>query len=234
MDTLTSLRTWNSRNHGTETTFPAYRREVPVSDGIAQVREARGLEFVTGAPAAPEFIWVKGYKIRQGAGLLSEPQAKFIVDIAETREGVTQATVEALSHRLEQGFAKQAASQFITNYSKMPRKTVAQTTTAKGDAFGVTAGYYALRIDGVVKFYRVTEGKGRWAGRTFLEAQASDEKYPIRNAEKRQEILKLIVEAPLEAQQLYGRELGRCARCGRTLTDETSRAYGMDPECRSK
>lgn len=32
----------------------------------------------------------------------------------------------------------------------------------------------------------------------------------------------------------YADELGRCSRCNRTLTDETSRMYGMGPECRSK
>lgn len=33
---------------------------------------------------------------------------------------------------------------------------------------------------------------------------------------------------------LYAREIGRCCRCNRHLTDEESRARGMGPECASK
>lgn len=29
----------------------------------------------------------------------------------------------------------------------------------------------------------------------------------------------------------YGREIGRCCRCGKSLTDERSRHYGIGPEC---
>jgi hypothetical protein len=32
----------------------------------------------------------------------------------------------------------------------------------------------------------------------------------------------------------YGREIGRCGRCHRTLTDEDSRAAGLGPDCASK
>lgn len=44
----------------------------------------------------------------------------------------------------------------------------------------------------------------------------------------------LSVEERLEAQALYGRELGMCGKCGRHLTDEASRARGLGPECASK
>jgi len=33
---------------------------------------------------------------------------------------------------------------------------------------------------------------------------------------------------------LYGTELGECGVCGRTLTDEKSRAYGIGPVCRER
>jgi uncharacterized protein DUF6011 len=32
----------------------------------------------------------------------------------------------------------------------------------------------------------------------------------------------------------YGQELGECGHCGRTLTDEASRAAGIGPVCASK
>lgn len=36
---------------------------------------------------------------------------------------------------------------------------------------------------------------------------------------------------PRDCQVLYGQEIGSCGRCGRELTDETSRARGLGPEC---
>lgn len=231
-----------------------YRQEMGV-----EAEEATATEFVSGGAAyagqpsfansTGEFYYYKGYKIRTGTGLVTQNQADWIVDIAETREGVTDEMVKSLSIRLEQGFARAAASAFITKYKDLPRKAV-ETTAAQinaghagpgtdatipvRDAQGVRAGRYALVHADGIKFYRVTEGKGRWAGRTFIEAQASDDHHPIRNAEARQTILKAIAENPLEAEQRYGQELGCCSRCGRTLTDETSRAYGIGPDCRSK
>jgi hypothetical protein len=226
-----------------------YRQEMGV-----EAEEASAVEFVSGGThrqadyagqpsfetVAPEFIFIKGYKIRTGAGLISEAQAKWVVDIAETKEGVTDEMVKSLSVRLEQGFARKAASEFITKYKDLPRKAVETTgpgedkTVPVRDAQGVPAGRYAIREDGVVKFFRVTEGKGRWAGRTFIEAQASDDHHPIRNPGRRAAILAEIAKAPEAAQTLYGVELGSCYRCGRTLTDETSRSLGIGPDCRSK
>lgn len=99
----------------------------------------------------------------------------------------------------------------------------------------VPAGRYALRTDGVVKFYVLDRPEtGRWAGYVFLNAQASDEKYPIKNPTTKNEILRRIAEDIEGSQMLYGVELGRCYRCGRTLTDETSRALGIGPDCRTK
>lgn len=37
-----------------------------------------------------------------------------------------------------------------------------------------------------------------------------------------------------ESHALFGREIGRCGRCGRHLTDEQSRAIGLGAECASK
>lgn len=98
----------------------------------------------------------------------------------------------------------------------------------------VASGHYALTIEGVVKFYRVnavTEGK--WAGYTFVDAQASDEFHKVgREASAR--VLAAIAVDPIAALKLYGHSLGRCGVCNRTLTDEASRAAGIGPICQSK
>lgn len=98
-------------------------------------------------------------------------------------------------------------------------------------------GHFAVRLDGsdVVKFYRVKlVTGGQWAGKVFVEAQASDDYHPLRSPETLTMVLTAILANPGAAEALYGTELGRCCRCNRTLTDETSRALGIGPECRSK
>lgn len=95
-------------------------------------------------------------------------------------------------------------------------------------------GYYALDVDGVTKFYRVrqvSQDALRWAGATFVDAQAGDEFYPVRG-QARAVVLARIVADPEASGRLYAAELGRCYRCRATLTDETSRALGIGPTCR--
>jgi hypothetical protein len=96
-------------------------------------------------------------------------------------------------------------------------------------------GRYAILVDGVTKFYKVDyPTEGRWAGFVFVKVQASDDLHPIRNSAERTRILDEIAKDPREAMLRYGRELGACGHCGRTLTDEESRAYGIGPICRQK
>ena len=97
----------------------------------------------------------------------------------------------------------------------------------------VPAGRYAIvdEADGRIRFFVVDRPtEGRWAGRVFVSEQASDEKFPVRGA-RRGEVLAAIAVDPREAMIRYGHELGRCGNCGRTLTDETSRAMGIGPDC---
>lgn len=101
----------------------------------------------------------------------------------------------------------------------------------------VPAGRYAVDGDKgqtvFVKVDRPTEGN--WAGRTFVSVQAGDEMHPVRYEDARNGLLRKILADGLEAASVrYGRELGVCGRCGRTLTDEESRAAGIGPVCAAK
>lgn len=99
----------------------------------------------------------------------------------------------------------------------------------------VPAGRYAVEQDGVLRFYRLdcpTEGK--WAGYTFLKVQASDEFWPIKDAATKTQVLSAIAADPRAALERYGKELGVCGICGRTLTDEESRSIGIGPVCIEK
>lgn len=100
---------------------------------------------------------------------------------------------------------------------------------------GDRVGYFAINVvDGFggapVKFYRI-KAKGN---RVYVDAQASDEYHALRSPQSLEMVLKAILKDPKLAAERYADELGRCYRCGRTLTDETSRSVGMGPECRSK
>jgi hypothetical protein len=96
----------------------------------------------------------------------------------------------------------------------------------------ISTGYMTHSI----KFYVVDRPlEGRWAGRTFVSVQASDEKHPVRNARDRVRVLDAIVAAGIkESMLLYGKEIGKCGHCGRTLTNDESRAAGIGPVCAGK
>lgn len=125
------------------------------------------------------------------------------------------------------------ASKIIEWLLKQPKKQ--QTSPAPRFA-DVPEGRYAIDgADGSTAFYRVdrpTEGK--WAGFTFVSAQASDDFWPVKNREAKAAILAAIARDPHASSVRYGRELGVCGVCGRTLTDEASRAAGIGPVCAAR
>ena len=114
------------------------------------------------------------------------------------------------------------------------RKQISEHLTGKPS--GQRLGYFAINVaDGLggapVKFYRVKRVQN---GRTYIDAQGSDEYWPVRSPQSISMVLRAILGDPKKAAELYASSLGKCYRCGRTLTDETSRSIGMGPECRSK
>jgi cell pole-organizing protein PopZ len=125
------------------------------------------------------------------------------------------------------------ASAWITKMiDKVRELKAAAKATPSTPAAEVANGRYAVEEDGVLKFFKVTNGKR--AGFVFLDVQASDEWHAIRNVARIRKIVALIAEDAHAAMIRYGHELGECGRCGRTLTDEASRAAGIGPICASK
>jgi hypothetical protein len=109
------------------------------------------------------------------------------------------------------------------------------------------SGAYALPTqDGAVNelaFWLVNRpDEGKWAGWTFLAQQISGDKRragAIRpngtsTSPQAVAILKRITAEAEEAMLRYGRELGVCGHCGRTLTNDESRELGIGPICREK
>jgi hypothetical protein len=102
----------------------------------------------------------------------------------------------------------------------------------------VPAGHYALPSSGHndLVFYRVDRPEeGTYAGRVFVKMIVGGKPEARVEWGKVASILERIAEAGAdEAMALYGREIGRCGHCNRTLTDEKSRELGLGPDCRKK
>lgn len=111
-------------------------------------------------------------------------------------------------------------------------KTCPAVEAVDADTDNVPAGRYAVEnADGDLRFYKVDRPtEGRWAGYVFVNVLASDDEYPVRGRAKTS-ILTAIAADPAAASARYGREIGACGLCGRTLTDEESRARGIGPVC---
>jgi hypothetical protein len=91
----------------------------------------------------------------------------------------------------------------------------------------VADGRYAIPgEDGKLRFYSVKNGHSQ----IFVDVWASAERFPIRNPSEKARILKAIAADP-DAGPRFGREIGACYVCGRTLTDDLSRRLGIGPVC---
>lgn len=85
-----------------------------------------------------------------------------------------------------------------------------------------------------VRFFKIdAPDEGRWSGYVFVSRQASDDLYPIKDRrDKEQVINRILDDGWKQCLLLYGQKIGKCGHCGRTLTNDESRAYGIGPVCR--
>jgi Family of unknown function (DUF6011) len=139
---------------------------------VAFVR-GRSAKFAAPTPDHAYFAEYRGVKVKHGDGLITEPQAKYVVGIALDREGVTDAMLASLKERLEQGFAKYAASQFITTYKGLPQKsrqaTAPAVKTAPASDKVTEDGIYVDRETG--RIFKVQFNKGQGTGTRLYAKQ---------------------------------------------------------------
>lgn len=99
-------------------------------------------------------------------------------------------------------------------------------------------GDYAMlnKDTGRIHFFTVSYGKtgGRWAGYTFVAEHSGPNRVPIRDKDKRVQILTAIGRDPIGCLKLYADENNVCGLCGLELTDPSSRSIGIGPVCRKK
>jgi hypothetical protein len=127
----------------------------------------------------------------------------------------------------------------IARAPRPTREVVAEVTVEVPVVETVPAGRYAVATeDGAVNtlaFYKVdrpTEGK--WAGYVFVKLMRSDEEVRLSRAAGATVLAKIAAVGAKEASAAYGREIGSCGVCSRTLTNDDSREIGIGPDCRAR
>lgn len=166
--------------------------------------------------------------------LATEKQVSYLIALRDGKD-LTPLSPEQRAWLADADFAqipKRRASDVIDQLKGLfwkPREND-QPQFAEMYNLGVKTGRYAVDNDeGVLAFYSVKRDEEKLA--CWVDVWASDTRYPIKGIPAKLAILKKIAADP-DAGPRFGREIGKCYVCGRTLTDDTSRALGIGPVCR--
>jgi hypothetical protein len=104
----------------------------------------------------------------------------------------------------------------------------------------VTTGYYAVQNlmgGNDLSFFSVNiPEQGQWEGFLFVKRiVGGHEPERVSRATAEAWLKRIDTDERVQAsKRLYGQQIGSCGECGRTLTDEVSRAYGIGPVCRER
>jgi len=221
----------------------AARESCPVCRLIFTAEGGWRAERSTNYPSDPRAYRARLSNSRPARSLMTEAQARFLKKLVASREltpAMERRVAEARAQAVRLEFTQYDASLLIDSLKELSWKDRSgeRSETPRRNVPDVAEGRYALRdvpgYSNAVSFFKVDRPKqGPFKGRTFVSIFASDEKMAVRwpGALK---ILELIAADPRGAMVLYGTELGKCGHCGRTLTDDDSRAQGIGPVCARK
>jgi uncharacterized protein DUF6011 len=123
----------------------------------------------------------------------------------------------------------------------MPPRTLrapAQVRKRTEQYAAIPEGRYAVKsLTGTndLDFFKVDKPtQGTWAGQIFVRRVIGGHPdMPVKGANKFAALDAILEAGPDKAMALFGQTLGYCGRCGRSLTDEQSRAIGIGPVCRA-
>jgi hypothetical protein len=107
------------------------------------------------------------------------------------------------------------------------------------DGRTLLAGSYGIDTKGDDRFTNDTSFFKLWIGDRggwSLQLYVSDDTNRVKLAFPTQlaVIAKILDAGPAEASALFGHEFGRCGVCGRGLTNDVSRTFGIGPVCRAR
>lgn len=119
-----------------------------------------------------------------------------------------------------------------------PPPSNVQTPATRTNVVLPPVGRYAMQeIDPITKeliwkFYVVTQSRRNTSLR-FMQEQYGDNKRSVPYT-KLDLVCTIINSNPQFHMEQYGKQIGRCGKCGRTLTDPESIERGIGPECWSR
>jgi|SRR5215469_2114145 len=128
----------------------------------------------------------------------------------------------------------------VSHIGQCPEKITAPKIAIDNERYsGIPRGHYATKSltgNQDFDFWRVDRPEqGTYAGRTFVKRIVGGKPDMNVSRDTRFAALEAILAEGIDVcGTRYGVELGRCRRCNRHLTDQTSRELGIGPECRSK
>lgn len=128
-------------------------------------------------------------------------------------------------------FTRSGAGEFITAMLKQPQAPF--DTGTMGHLFSkVENGKYALpgEADGQVHFYYISGVRSR----KMFELFGAPGDFRQRRIYRPNKILQAIIDDPIAAFELFGREVGVCGRCGSPLTQPHTRERGTGDICNEK
>lgn len=170
----------------------------------------------------------------------SEKQIAFIKKLMAEREvsaneGTVVTAVSLTSPTMSQ--ARKVIDFLLAKPLKTVVTHVAPSHTSSPQGYAVPVGHYCIQMEGQDKphFYRVKHGHK--AGILFVAEQASDAFYSLREDYKyKKAVIAAIAKDPAAAGLAYAKEIGRCYRCRRVLTNHENPYFsmGLGPECGKK
>lgn len=147
-------------------------------------------------------------------------------------------TVAFVQADIDAGMTKEQASTLIDDALKAPahRKPGQPVRLVDLPGLGdvdVPEGFYALTDDhGATRFYQVGEiRKGPHWGQTGVYRIAGDRGLVLYPKDAAAAVTAILAD-PLTAAWAFADLIGKCYRCGRTLTDDVSRMLSIGPNCR--
>lgn len=220
---------------------------------VAEVRACYGVT-TAATPAYAEHAASGASQPSTRPGYATEPTIRYLTDLLGNRVIPAELTLitETLWKQCEAHdidllnpgdgtrMLARSASQGIELLKPLPRKAATPTPDSGQSAtYAVPAGHYATPSrtgNNDLDFWRVDRPEqGQWAGRVFVKRVIGGHpNTPVRGSERSAALAAIAEYGADKAGTLYGTELGRCSKCNRHLTDETSRELGIGPECRSK
>lgn len=234
-----------------------YRRAAALGDVSADVQDLVRLFLVATGPAATAALLTAKAALLPLVAQGERAQRVETLKLDPTFVALALATTPGLLAERDRSFAESLATQWETkgalSAKQMPYAVKmgdkARAADAKGnvakpwthavhvaiEAMGLGDGYYAVDHVGSIEhqdttFVRIlTADDGLRFMRHIVGGQGET---PAGGEAWCQRVLDLIAQVGVEgSMRRYGREIGRCCKCHRTLTDKPSRDAGIGPVC---